>query len=193
MEKLKPILYYSNLCKHSQELLQYVSKTPYHKNMNFICIDNRFMDKNKQIQVVLEDNSHIPLPDIINKVPSLLLIHKNNMVILGNNIKQHIDTEMRQKPSQQLTEPESFDFGGGGGSGGHGYIQSDVYSFLDQSAEEMSAKGNGGLRQTYNYSTLDQIDDIITPPEDYNPNKSSKNESLDKLIQDRDKALAMKS
>lgn len=192
MEKLKPILYYSNLCKHSQELLQYVSKTPYHKNMNFICIDNRFIDKNNQVQIVLENNSHIPLPDIINKVPSLLLIHKNNMVILGNNIKQHIDTEMRQKPSQQLTEPESFDFGGGG-SGGLGYIQSDVYSFLDQSAEEMSAKGNGGLRQTYNYSTLDQIDDIITPPEDYNPNKSSKNGSLDKLIQERDKALAMKS
>ena len=188
MNKIKPILYYSNLCKHSQELLQYVSKTPYHKNVNFICIDNRFIDKNNQIQIVLEDNSHIPLPEIINKVPSLLLIHKNNMVILGNNIKQHIETEMRQKPSKQVTEPESFDFGGG-----MNFIQSDVYSFLDQSAEEMFAKGNGGLRQTYNYSTLDQIDDIITPPEDYNPNKSSKNGSLDKLMQERDKDLTVKS
>lgn len=190
MNKIKPILYYSNLCKHSQELLQFISKTPYHKNIHFICIDNRFMDKNNQIQIVLEDNSHIPLPEIINKVPSLLLIHKNNMVIMGNNIKQHIETEMRQKPSQQVSEPESFDFGSNGG--GLRFIQSDVYSYLDQSAEEMFAKGNGGLRQTYNYSTLDQIDDIITPPEDYNPNKSSKNNSLDKLIQERDKDLSLK-
>lgn len=191
MNKIKPILYYSNLCKHSNELIQYISKTPYHKQIHFICIDNRYKDKNDQIQIILEDNTHIPLPEMINKVPSMLLIHKNNMVILGNNIKQHIETELRQKPSQQIIEPESYDFGMIGG--GLRFIQSDVYSFLDQSVEELSAKGCGGLRQTYNYSTLDQIDDIITPPEDYNSNTSSSTSSknLNKLMQERDKDIPL--
>ena len=37
---------------------------------------------------------------------------------------------------------------------GHG-VESDTYSFWDQSSEEMLAKGNGGMRQMYNYSTID--------------------------------------
>jgi hypothetical protein len=37
---------------------------------------------------------------------------------------------------------------------GHG-VASDTYSFWDQSSEEMLAKGNGGMRQMYNYSTID--------------------------------------
>ena len=46
-------------------------------------------------------------------------------------------------------EPMAFSLGGGGGFGD---VVSDQYSFLDQNAEEMSAKeGNGGMRQMHNY------------------------------------------
>tara|TARA_B100000927_G_scaffold201069_1_gene162786 strand:- start:499 stop:765 length:267 start_codon:yes stop_codon:yes gene_type:complete len=51
-----------------------------------------------------------------------------------------------------------------------GGVASDNFSFLDQSADSMSAKGDGGLRQMHQYATLDYVDKIQTPPDDYEPN-----------------------
>ena len=48
---------------------------------------------------------------------------------------------------------------------------SDTYSYIDMSAEELSAKGSGGLREIHNYDTLTQDQTIATPPDDYEPNK----------------------
>ena len=50
-------------------------------------------------------------------------------------------------------------------------VMSDNFSFLDQSTEDLSAKGNGGLRQLRNNVKLDYMDQIETPPDDYVPNK----------------------
>ena len=33
-------------------------------------------------------------------------------------------------------------------------IMSDNYSFLDQTSDDLSAKGDGGMRQLYNYATI---------------------------------------
>ena len=52
-----------------------------------------------------------------------------------------------------------------------GAFMSDQYCYLDISAEELKAKGSGGLRQMHNYSTLNFVDQIQTPPEDYVPDK----------------------
>jgi len=43
-------------------------------------------------------------------------------------------------------------------------VVSDSYSFLDMSPDELSAKGNGGIRQMYNYSTLNESNDSIPTP-----------------------------
>ena len=59
---------------------------------------------------------------------------------------------------------------GGGGFG----VASDNYSFLDQSSDDLSAKGNGGLRQQHHYSTLNQSITIETPPDEYQPDKVGK-------------------
>jgi len=48
---------------------------------------------------------------------------------------------------------------------------SDNYSYLDMSAEDLSAKGSGGLRQMHHYCTINQNDPIATPPDDYEPDK----------------------
>ena len=48
---------------------------------------------------------------------------------------------------------------------------SDNYSYLDMSAEDLSAKGSGGLRQMHHYCTITQNDPIATPPDDYEPDK----------------------
>ena len=62
-------------------------------------------------------------------------------------------------------EPNSFTFNN------NSDIISDNFSFLNQDSNEMSAKGDGGLRQIYNYCTLQNDDRIITPPDDYVPDK----------------------
>ena len=48
-----------------------------------------------------------------------------------------------------------------------GCTLSDNYSYLDMTPEELSAKGNGGLRQMHNYATIDFHQTIATPPDDY--------------------------
>ena len=55
--------------------------------------------------------------------------------------------------------------------GGYGGVASDNYSFLDQDADSLSAKGNGGMRQQHHYAALDYYDNIETPPDTYTPDK----------------------
>ena len=65
---------------------------------------------------------------------------------------------------------------------------SDTYSYLDMSAEELSAKGNGGLRIMHNYMLLDQHQTIATPPDDYVPDKMG-TVDMGKIIEKREKDI----
>ena len=42
---------------------------------------------------------------------------------------------------------------------------------LDMTAEELSAKGDGGLRMRHNYMLINESQIIATPPDDYEPDK----------------------
>ena len=68
---------------------------------------------------------------------------------------------------------------------GHG-VTSDTYSFWDQTSDELLAKGDGGMRQLYNYSTIDYSNTgrIETPPDNYAPDKVGQ-VSLEQLQQNR--------
>ena len=67
-----------------------------------------------------------------------------------------------------------------------GSVHSDNFSFLDMSAEELSAKGSGGTRLMYNYSSLVPDQRIDTPVDDYIPNKVNPDE-LKKYREERQK------
>jgi hypothetical protein len=67
--------------------------------------------------------------------------------------------------------------------GGYG-VASDTFSFWDQSSDDLSAKGNGGMRQLYNYATIDSDIRIDAPKEDYTPDKIG-SVSLENLQQKR--------
>ena len=67
-------------------------------------------------------------------------------------------------------------------------VASDNYSFLDQSPDELSAKGSGGLRQQHHYSLLDNNDTIETPPDNYDPQRIGEI-SIEQLQQNREKDL----
>ena len=152
---MSSILYYSNFCEPSKKLLQTVSKTQMAKDIHFICIDNRVKDSNGKIFIVLQNGQKIIMPENVTKVPALLLLSQNYKVVYGDDIYTHfkpVQQAQVQKATQNNMDPSAYGFNGGGlfSSG----IASDNYSFLDQNDDELSVKGNGGLRQMHNYVSL---------------------------------------
>ena len=67
-------------------------------------------------------------------------------------------------------------------------MASDAFSFWDQSSDDLSAKGNGGMRQLYNYATVDSNMRIEAPKEDYMPDKIG-TVSLENLQQKRNSEI----
>ena len=68
--------------------------------------------------------------------------------------------------------------------GGFG-VMSDNYSFLDQSSEDLSAKGSGGLRQLYNYATIDFNESINCPAIEEKQARIGPDVTLEKLEKER--------
>jgi hypothetical protein len=163
--------------------------------MHFICIDKRVKNPNGATYVILENGQEILLPPTVSKVPALLLLNKGHHVLFGiEDITRHL--EPKQKSIQSVStnnngEPLAFSMVGGGGSSSFFGVASDQYSFLDQDATELTAKGNGGLRQTHHYSTLDQKDSIDTPPDTYAPDTIG-NLTMEQLQQKRNSDIQMK-
>ena len=183
---MSEILYYSKDCQNCEKLIHKISRSKIKEKMHFICIDNRKIKQNR-IFIVLENNQEIMLPPSIDRVPALLLIN-NNQTIFGNEIYNYLKPEenmINNNSTNFQGEPDCFSFGGLGGAMS---INSDNYSFLDQSTDSLLAKGDGGLRQLYNYSTINNNEVINTPPDDYSPDTIG-NINLEKIEQERNKAF----
>ena len=111
-------------------------------------------------------------------------------MLFGQDIDRHLEPREAQAAIEATGagggEPQAFSFGGGG-VGGFG-VASDTFSYLDQTAEQMSAKGEGGLRQQHHYARLGQEDNIQTPPDTYEPDKVGPT-TIEKVQVQRDAAL----
>jgi hypothetical protein len=183
------VLYYSNYCQHSKQIIQELSRSKIKNDIHFICIDRRFK-RNNDTFILLENGIELLLPNIIRKVPSMLLLTRGNRVLEGkqqifNHVREKIQ-EMEFKATSGNGEPLAYSFNGPINSLNN--VISDNFSFLDQSSDEMSAKGSGGIRQIYNYSLIDgNSQSIDTPPENYTSNKVG-DVSLDdlKAMRERD-------
>ena len=188
---MSSILYYSKFCEHSNKLLQTLSKTNVQKDIHFICIDKRIKDSNGKMFIVLENEQKIIMPENVNRVPALLLLNQGYQVLYGESILNHLKPKQEvaiKKATQNNMEPMAFSFGGGGFSD----IVSDSYSFLDQGADELEAKGNGGMRQMHNYVDLNYSDNITTPTDDTDyksSNKISGDLTVEQLQQQRESEL----
>ena len=191
---MSTILYYSNYCEHSRNLLQSLSKTDINKDIHFICIDKRVKDTNNKTFIVLENGNKILMPENISRVPALLLLTQGYNVLYGDSILQHFkptQEKMVKQATKNNMEPMAFSFGGGGGFGD---IVSDQYSFLDMDSDSLSAKGNGGMRQMHNYVDLNSngMMDIECPTDDFDYKKSNKipeGLTVEQLQQQRDSDL----
>lgn len=171
------VLYYSNFCSHCKNILVKLSNTDLKNNIHFLNIDKRFKMDDK-VYIILENGEKILLPNEVSKVPALMLLYKNNEIIYGEDIHKHFDLMLENDkmktmgdPRTSEIEPQCFSM-----SDAHGFVKSDVYSYLDLSSEELGAKGNGGTRNMYNYSGINSNNKIYTPPEDYKPNKVDEDE-----------------
>jgi len=168
------ILYYSNFCNHSKSIIQTLSKTNLAKDIHFICIDKRVKEDNKTY-IILENGQRIILPETVNRVPALLLLNNNYEILYGEAIlhffKPKQEVAVKQATNNNI-EPMAFSFGGGSSAYG---IMSDNYSFLDMNSDDLSAKGNGGVRQMHNYVHTNYIDsNTIQTPADESSIKASK-------------------
>jgi hypothetical protein len=178
------VLYYSNLCPNCKQVLQLLSKSKVKDEIHFICIDRRIQAQDGSIAVIMQNGSQIKLPEQITKVPALMLLNKGNAVIFGMQILEYLKPKEEAYQANAVMnngEPMAYVLGGGGSL--HGVV-SDNYSFLDQTAESLSAKGDGGLRQMHSYATINAIDNIETPPDNYVPDKV-KGETVETLSQKR--------
>jgi hypothetical protein len=150
---MSSILYYSKYCEVCKKYLQFLSKSDIQKDIHFICIDKRVKDSNNKTYIILENQQKIILPENITKVPALLLLNQGYQVLYGEQILQHLKPRQQQEvrqATQNNMEPMAFSLSGGGFGG----VVSDQYSFLDQDPSELSAEGNGGMRQMHNYVDL---------------------------------------
>ena len=189
---MSAILYYSNYCGHCKELLYKLSRSNLKKSLHFVCIDKRSKQKDGTVHISLENGEVLMLPPNVKKVPSILLLHHGNRIIDGlGEIQQYLNPQekrINEIATQSNGEPLAFSLA----SAGFG-VASDNFSFLDQNSDSLSAKGDGGMRQQHHYATLEERDDINTPPEDYTPDTiGNSGNSMDKMQQERQADMARK-
>lgn len=181
-------LYYSNNCKHSQRILQFLVKGNLADKLNFLCIDKRRRDpNNNQIYIHLENGQRVIMPPNVHSVPALLLVKQSYRVVLGDDIIQYYQTavshEMKKRIQCEVIDPVGISLMQ---SSGGMNITSEAYTMYNLTPDELSAKGNSGRRQMYNYvSANDEIISINTPPDTYHPDKIAGEVTVDKLQQKR--------
>ena len=161
------ILYYSNYCQNCTKALRIIGKSSVKNSMHFICIDNRHT-KDGQTFAVLETGKEVRLPPNLTSVPALLLLNRGYRLLSGDEIMDYVSPKVeadKQGATGTAGEPLAFSFTGGG------FIASDTYSFLDQSVEDLEAKGDGGMKQLHHYARPGQADTIETPPDAESSNK----------------------
>ena len=183
------ILYYSNFCESSRSLLNYLRTSVLQDDIHFMSVDKRIKDKNGSLKIVLENGESVKLPENVNKVPALLLLNRGNRVIFGNDImkfltpkEQDMSQSVNTTKKDNINEPEAFSIYEMAGI-------SDAYSYLDMDSEDLSAKGNGGLRTMHSYVPINFQDFIETPPDDYSPDTIGEN-SIEKLQKSREREIS---
>ena len=186
---MSAVLYYSNYCNHCKQLLLKLSRTKTRDDLHFVCIDKRERHKDGTTNIILENGQRLLLPPNVKSVPTVLLLHHGNRVIDGLKEINHFlspgEIEINNKATDDNGEPLAFSMNEMGSG------LSDNYSYLDMSAEELSAKGDGGLRMMHSYTGWSDNQSIATPPENYVPNKVG-NVDMGKLQEQRNSEIASK-
>ena len=143
------ICFYSNRCEWSKAFIEEISKTNYHKEFRFICVD--------------PSPNRAQLPAWLKSVPTLVISGESEPRT-GSDVmnwlyeKKMTDGAVKQTPSGggpggDAPGPEAYmemEMGGGFG---------DSYSFI---GDDTTAQGNGGMRTAHNFTYLNGQDSVGT-------------------------------
>lgn len=175
------ILYYSKHCQNCQELLVKLRSHPPSHEIHYLPVDVRKV-KDNMTYLCLANGEEVTLPPTVQKVPALLQLDHGCTVVFGKEILNLLLPPSTNTYVQAQTKslPDSFSF-----SNSSNDVASDVYSYLDQSSEELQARGDGGLRQQHHYAGLDQDEKIRTPPDTWTPSKVT-SEGIKQYSEERD-------
>ena len=188
-------LYYSNYCKHSKNVLEFLSKSGIADKINCICIDKRKLNTNtNQTFIHLDDGKQVLMPPNLSSVPALLLVNQGYCIVLGNDIIKHYEPDVKKQLESATFgdgEPSSYTIKS---SSGGSNIVSEQFTLYDMSPDELSGKGTGGNRQLYDYVPVSNNGAMIqTPPDSYKPDKLSNEVTIDTLQQQRNADVPMKN
>jgi len=182
---MSSVLYYSNYCDKCKKLLSVLAQNKLKEEVHFICVDKRVIGHGGATYVILENQQQLILPPTVTKVPALLLLTQGHHVLFGDQIYQHLqprENNFSERIAGAENDPAAFSMS----SCVYGGVASDNFSYLDQSADSMTAKGDGGLRQIHQYATLDYVDKIETPPDDYESNTiGNQGLTMEQIVQQR--------
>ena len=140
------ICFYSNRCEWSKAFISEISKTAYHKEFRFICVD--------------PSPNRPQLPSWLKQTPTLVISNEPEPRTNGEVMNWFYERKMKDGVSGSngssgpvSVEPEPYlDMEMGGGFG-------DSYSFL---GEDTSAEGNGGTQMKHNFTYLNGQDSVGT-------------------------------
>jgi hypothetical protein len=141
------ICFYSNRCEWSKAFIEEISKTNYHKDFRFICVD--------------PSPQRPALPNWLKQIPTLVISGEpeprtNNDVmnwLYERKMQDGAKTTGAGAGAATALEPEPYlDSEMGGGYG-------DTYSFI---GADTSAQGDGGLSMKHNFTYLNGQDGIST-------------------------------
>jgi hypothetical protein len=142
------ICFYSNRCEWSKAFIEEISKTNYHKEFRFICVD--------------PSPNRPQLPSWLKQIPTLVISGEPEPRTNSEVMNWLYERKMKDGGGnhssgsgapQAAMEPEPYmDMEMGGGFG-------DQYSFL---GEDTSAQGNGGMKVQHNFTYLNGQDSVGT-------------------------------
>ena len=93
------ILYYSNKCKHSAHVIEFIAKNGFSKDLECICIDKRVLQGSIWV-IQLENGTTHKLPPNIDRVPTLLLVKDKYQVKFGDDIMEYFKPQVKSQTDE---------------------------------------------------------------------------------------------
>ena len=87
----KDIIFYSNFCTYSKEIINQISKTPLNDKMLYVCVDDE----------------NIQLPNFVTAVPTVYLVEKKRIVV-DESIPKWIQEQVSQKQEKKTEEIQAY-------------------------------------------------------------------------------------
>ena len=208
----KDLLFYSNYCLHSNNLINQVSKTDLHPKILYICIDDK----------------KIKVPNFITRVPSLYIVNEKR-VLVEDDINDWISSKLRrnnnsnqqqyhqqlqqqqhmQQQNQQLQQPhpserqlqqpnqqpnQQQNQQSNGPEEISAFHMNEMGSHLSNSYSFIEEENNSNMNHNFSFLDGNQAtnmnDSRINTPKEFNNNNSQQKSQLDT---DYDKLMAARN